>query len=393
MRGLYQRDDGNWYVRIPTGNPERPYDRLSLKTKDEAEAKRRAQGRLAAYKAGDGILLFQDLATRFKKEHFPQLRPGTRKTYEWAIVALTQTLFDRSIFDIDNAILDVFVDARLATGISRSGARSELQVLSSMFSFAEGKGLTDSNPVVRYIKGHRGKVKRGEPRVRWLTLAEETQMLDLLVTYSEGSDKGPDARLTLLRAVIVAIDTGLRVCEIRQMEWKEISFDGNHVYVPKERAKSGKDRWVPLLPRTLKLLQKMHANKTCAWVFPNDTNTGHRVNFDKALRHFAGRAIVRRKGEVTVHVDGPVIRAGLAPFSWHDLRRTCGCRLLQGYKLSMERVSKWLGHSSISVTERHYAFLTVDDLHEAVGTYRTADCTENLTLKIAQDDMVDGVNS
>lgn len=34
----------------------------------------------------------------------------------------------------------------------------------------------------------------------------------------------------------------------------------------------------------------------------------------------------------------------------------------------MEEVSKWLGHSSIFVTERHYAFLTVDNLHEAVGT-------------------------
>ncbi|MBX9590326.1 MAG: hypothetical protein K2X43_13545 [Hyphomonadaceae bacterium] len=79
---------------------------------------------------------------------------------------------------------------------------------------------------------------------------------------------------------------------------------------------------------------------------------------------------------------------------WHDVRRTCGCRLLQGVvidgvmrKLSMERVSKWLGHSSITVTERHYAFLTVDDLHEAVrqphGTGRKTDSRRDTGCQVA----------
>ena len=32
----------------------------------------------------------------------------------------------------------------------------------------------------------------------------------------------------------------------------------------------------------------------------------------------------------------------------------------------MEEVSNWLGHSSVKVTERHYAFLRIEHLHEAV---------------------------
>ena len=32
----------------------------------------------------------------------------------------------------------------------------------------------------------------------------------------------------------------------------------------------------------------------------------------------------------------------------------------------MEVVSRWLGHSSIAVTERYYAFLRIEDLHRAV---------------------------
>ena len=62
-------------------------------------------------------------------------------------------------------------------------------------------------------------------------------------------------------------------------------------------------------------------------MFPKETAEGEapgpRVNFDKTLRQFVG---------------GPCAAAGIAPFAWHDLRRTCGCRLLQLYKASMERV-------------------------------------------------------
>ena len=33
----------------------------------------------------------------------------------------------------------------------------------------------------------------------------------------------------------------------------------------------------------------------------------------------------------------------------------------------MEEVSRWLGHASIKVTERHYAFLKIEQLHKAVA--------------------------
>jgi integrase len=50
---------------------------------------------------------------------------------------------------------------------------------------------------------------------------------------------------------------------------------------------------------------------------------------------------------------GHAIATPLEHVEWHDLRRTCGCRLLQDLGFSMEETSRWLGHSSIKVTERH----------------------------------------
>lgn len=372
MRGLYLRDDGTYYVRIPIGDGR--YSRLSLHTKDQAEAQRLARSKLSTWTAGGGQeTLWQDLAERFKRDHFPHLRPSTRETYKWAIVALTPLLFDKPLVAITRDLLDRYVSMRLAAGLTRGGVRSELAVLSSVLAFAEGKSLIDRNPVPTYIRANQRKVKRGEARVRWLSVNEENQVLDLLGAWVKASDKGPNARLTLARAVIIGIDTGLRVSEIKQMEWSEISLERREVYIPKERAKSGKDRWVPLLPRTQKLLATMMEEKgRTRWLFPKDAAEGRqpgpRVNFDKTLRQF---------------VSGPVAEAGIPTFGWHDLRRTCGCRLLQHYKLSMERVSKWLGHSSIVVTERHYAFLTVDDLHEALLKHSEQEL--DMTQAVTQD--------
>ena len=70
-------------------------------------------------------------------------------------------------------------------------------------------------------------------------------------------------------------------------------------------------------------------------------------------------------------VAGAAKAAKLRPLTVHDLRRTCGVRLLRGQlegikKLRMEEVSLWLGHSSIKVTQDVYAWLEADSLHEAV---------------------------
>ena len=51
-----------------------------------------------------------------------------------------------------------------------------------------------------------------------------------------------------------------------------------------------------------------------------------------------------------------IVAAGLQDVEWHDLRRTRGCRLLQDKGFTLLQVSRWLGHSSVRVTEKHYAF-------------------------------------
>ena len=55
--------------------------------------------------------------------------------------------------------------------------------------------------------------------------------------------------------------------------------------------------------------------------------------------------------------------------------------------MDLYKVSRWLGHKTVAVTERAYAFLRIDDLHEAIrlGTkLGTVSASAGLTLTAAR---------
>ena len=55
--------------------------------------------------------------------------------------------------------------------------------------------------------------------------------------------------------------------------------------------------------------------------------------------------------------------AGIKNASTHTLRKTCGANLIQN-GVDIYRVSKWLGHSTVTVTEKHYVDLIKSDYED-----------------------------
>ncbi|TFB12798.1 hypothetical protein E3V33_04265 [Candidatus Marinimicrobia bacterium MT.SAG.4] len=49
--------------------------------------------------------------------------------------------------------------------------------------------------------------------------------------------------------------------------------------------------------------------------------------------------------------------------SVHTLRKTCGAILIQN-GVDIYRVSKWLGHSTVTVTEKHYVDILKSDYED-----------------------------
>lgn len=149
-------------------------------------------------------------------------------------------------------------------------------------------------------------------------------------------------------AVLFAILTGLRLSEQWWLRWTDVELELGHIVVRTSRhgraTKAGKPRRVPLTPLVRELLESLWAERERSprpseWVFPS--RWGGRRKESKHPEQF--HAWCRAAG-----IDRRI--------RWHDLRHTCATSLLAGWwgePWRLEQVQKYLGHSSVTVTERY----------------------------------------
>ncbi len=299
---------------------------------------------------------FDDMALKFIEDHFPNLKPKSRRRYLVSIEVLTPHFEGRYLDEITSARLADFVDARRKAGaripdkwlgkrrpkgISPGTIRRDLACLSSMIGCAMEWEWTETNPLPAFLRARKKRgLKEAPPKTRWLRHDEELALL--------AAARSVMAEPLLHDAICLAIDSGMRSDELFGLQRRQVNSTRNQIELT-TGTKNSKPREIPLLPRTAEILARLPVHLRSPYVLINpETGTRYR-QLNKGLA-------------------GAIKRAGIEPLTWHDLRRTCGCRLLQDHRLSMEQVSRWLGHSSVLVTERAYAFLETEHLHAAIAS-------------------------
>lgn len=333
----------------------------SLGTRDKAVAEGRYRtwlGENGGDKWKEIQHTYDEAVRKMVNEHLPLLRPNSVRAYARHLLTLTPRFQGRLLSDISRADLSAYEHARRKAGMKPSTIIAELHVLSAVFGCAIEAEWLENNPVRPYLQARKKKgLTRSDPQTRYLSVEEEQRLLEAARALPEGYY--PD-RDMIVAALMLAIDTGLRSSELFGLPWADVDLIRKEIIIKAERAKSGHERRVPILPRAEKVLRGLR-------------------------RHYASPFVLHKKGGRRYTDMKQIMRrlidlAGLELASWHDLRRTSGCRLLQVHKLQMHAVSAWLGHSSTAITESTYAFLRVDDLHRAVGTVRGLE-TVNPTLE------------
>lgn len=314
--------------------------RFSLETRDPIEARKRRDKYLADVAHGrfkpEPTHTFNELLVMFIDDHMPTLKPRSQQRYATSATHLIEAFDGLVLSEITPALMKQFENQRRAQGVSNSTIRRDFACLSSMFSLAEEEEWISGNPVRPFLRqrGKRG-LTEGQPHTRWLTIEEEA-----LVLKNAPSDR-------FRQLVGFAIDTGFRRSEQFRALKSHVDTDRGMILVPADHAKSGRERWVPLWPRALTLCQAiLEAGGESPFLFSRPTGEPYATNSPWIWETLQKAC---RKSEI-------------APTSWHDLRRTCGCRLLQNHGFQMHQVRDWLGHSSVTVTERSYAFLGADEL-------------------------------
>src|ERR1017187_7578163 len=151
--------------------------------------------------------------------------------------------------------------------------------------------------------------------------------------------------------VAVAAHTGLRRGEMFPLGWEQIDFGERLVKLA--TSKNGYPRVVPISDACLVILQSLPSRLKSKWLFPNTTNTGpiDPNNF---------RARVFQKACKALEIKD---------LTWHDLRRTFACFLLQE-NIPTRTIQLLLGHQDPRMVQR-YAHQNHSGLLQAVNRIRT----------------------
>lgn len=161
-----------------------------------------------------------------------------------------------------------------------------------------------------------------------------------------------------IAAVELLVDTG---CRAGELTFTADQVRGNKLHLRHGSTKSGKGRAVPLTKRAQRAAARMLASPV----------------------HEQMRALkVKKEGAPTEWLGGrfrTVVRAlKIEGVSLHTLRHTCASRLIMA-GVPIYQVSKWLGHSSVTVTER-YAHLAPELLDDAVAALEAREVDTRFTV-------------
>ena len=330
----------NWWGRAYRNGKE---IRVSLRTTSKVEANKRLAQWVydldnGSYQTGCNYT-YDQLAELFITEYIPTLKEQRR--YVTSLRMLTPYFKQKKLDEISGADLWAYYSARILE-CKEPTINRDLACLSSMYGFAQINLEWDiNNPVLVWKKQqqNKGKLKESPPRTRYLNHHEQ----ELLIEATHG---------TFRDALILCLYTGLRADELWALTHDPYDNEKpNHVDLYNSRliitGKGNKQRKVPLLPEAKEVLERARQVRhiTSPYVFFNPS-TGTRFKD-------------RKRG-----MDGAVERAKIQRITWHDVRRTYGCRMLNDRKLTMQEVSLLLGHSSVRVTQERYAFLEEDKVHD-----------------------------
>lgn len=272
------------------------------------------------------------------EEHVPHHRLKTVERYSAVLTRFIEAFDGMLLDDIDDAALWDYEQLRRGAGTSPATIYYELKVLNILFELAGlWKWTERRNPIKDYRKTRRSSgLKASDPDTRFYSEDEERRLIAV-------------APLIWQRRMVFAVETGLRKNEQFGVTWEHINAKTRRLTVPAELAKGKRKREIPLTKRAWEAALAMKQDGV-PWVCPRENGQQFSTRSIKVWE------VMQKFGRL----------ADVEDVSWHAWRKTCGCRLLQVRRFTMEAVQRWLGHMTLKETERAYAFLFADHLQRMV---------------------------
>lgn len=317
---------------------ETQWESLKVKAKRDAELVR--QQRMADYHQGSGAFIREKLNPTiddFERDYFAWAEQNKRKS----TIAIEKNYWGqlkeftgaKRLGNIRHQDVEAFKSKLKRTGMRKKALADEsindaLRHLQAIFNHAvKLKLFTGENPVANIA---RFKLPRTAPDF----LSQDE--IDLLLTAAkEHSEK-------MYWVCLLGIYCGLRKKEIVCARWEWFDFENKLLRLRNDNGfdiKDSEERSVPISARVREALEPQ--SEAEGYLF-----TSSRVNEGKYRYRYDPRK----------SFDTMAAKAGVPRATFQLLRHTFGSQhAIAG--TSIYKISKWMGHSSVDVTARHYAGL------------------------------------
>jgi integrase len=236
--------------------------------------------------SGEG---FRALIDRYLERKRGSLKPSSFRDTERYLRNHSAPLHNLRLDQIDRRkVAALLGEVETSSGpIARNRLRS---TLSAFYSWAIQEGLIENNPV----QGT-GKADEGGSRERVLSPEE-------LKSLWRGLDDGHFSNIVRLLLL-----TGQRRNEIGRLAWTELDLPRKLIVLAPDRTKNSRQHEVPLSRQALAIIERQPRRNTTGFLFSEKGAFGNWSKVKAALDQ----------------------RVGIAPWTLHDLRRTCATYLAE----------------------------------------------------------------
>jgi integrase len=241
--------------------------------------------------------------------------PRAAKSNKQHVLNVVNNLPNRWLDDITPSDVEQCLSDLIKRGRAISTRNNHFALLRGLFNFAVRMEYLKISPVKSK------KISVDNARLRYLTQDEAKRLLE---------ECKKSKSLSLYASVFIAMKTGMRAGEIRQLKKEQIR-DG-HIYLTSDLTKQKKSKAIPIVPSLAQYLDSLP---------------------DFNFNHDCKKAFIRA-----------VKRAGLEDFHFHDLRHTFASHLIMK-GVSDYVVADLLGHTSTKMVKR-YAHLSPESRLKAI---------------------------
>lgn len=330
---LFKRN-GIYWLRATVNGVER---RESLRTRSLETARRLRNERIEAFKAsrwrGEQNRTWRAAVTEWAEHIAGQLAPATTERYTVSLMQCEPWLLSHNIDKVDGAAIAALIAGRRKASVTPATIRRDLTAVSRVLEYAEAMGWREGNPT---LSKRRLLNERRDP----IALPDHADIETVIAAASRPFG-------ALIRAAWL---TGARQDELVNAEWRRFNTKAKTLEII---GKGNKRRILAL------------SNAASAHISAQPRVLGSKLIFCRET----GEAFSQAASDFTHLRRGVAARAkkqgrDFTPFRFHNLRHLFAVEALHD-GMSIYRLSKHLGHSSVKTTEIYLEFLTPEEAARA----------------------------